>query len=223
MTGALRQERAERLLALYREIHTPKEWWREIVKTLDGYPWSSSIFSPQDFLFLEQIGCPAYKIASFELCNLDLIRACASTSKPLTVSVNYTATADDVANAARAAMGAQRITFLHATRYYDSHNDYLKHLDVEKERFFWLCTQVPPYIEIGISDHSPPGTYTLQALAYEKEAYMLERHLCLPGVKTPDSAFSLTPLQMRRYINRLGNYARRRKRLETASDKRRVS
>ena len=76
------------LLDLYRKAHTPREWHEPLfahARNL-GMEAFSSVFHPDDVDFLETLGCPRYKIASFELTDTKLIEAAAVTRKPIIMS-----------------------------------------------------------------------------------------------------------------------------------------
>lgn len=216
MVGHPVDEIKEKLCILYTGIQTRKEWWPQILETLNGYPYSCSVFSIQDLWFMQRLGCPAFKIASFELRDLDLIAACAATFKPLTISVNHSATAEDVDRAVRASVGSERIVFLHATKYADGGKGERSDLErqKEKDRLLWLFGTVPPFIEVGLSDHSGGNSASLGELAIAKDAFMIERHLCLPDVITPDTPFSCNPRQMGRYLSRLRRYEKHKLKAE---------
>ena len=80
------------LLSLYREIHTPRDWFPGLIyeaKKCD-IPWFSSVFDPDDVAFLETLNCPRYKISAFEMLDGDLINAVVATGKPIVMSVRPT-------------------------------------------------------------------------------------------------------------------------------------
>lgn len=77
-----------RLIDLYRETHTPREWFPDLFAYARdiGITLFSSVFDEEGVDYLERLGCPAYKISSFELTGLALIRKAASTWKPVILS-----------------------------------------------------------------------------------------------------------------------------------------
>jgi sialic acid synthase SpsE len=77
------------LIDLYREIHTPREWFPVLINEANefGIPWLSSVFDPDDVSFLETLNCPRYKISAFEMLDGDLINAVVATGKPIIMSV----------------------------------------------------------------------------------------------------------------------------------------
>jgi sialic acid synthase SpsE len=80
------------LTDLYREIHTPKEWFGELIDVAmeEDLPWFSSVFDPDDVAFLETLDCPRYKISAFEMLDGHLINAVVATGKPIVMSVRPT-------------------------------------------------------------------------------------------------------------------------------------
>ena len=145
------------LIDLYREIHTPKEWFPTLIAAADmaRINWLSSVFAPEDVWFLETLGCPRYKISAFEMLDGDLINAVVATRKPIILSV-------------RPMPG---VTILRASEY-DGRKD----------------------AELGVSDHSNDMRFISAGCP------MVERHLRLPDVPSPDDAFASTPDEFREYV-----------------------
>ena len=77
------------LINLYREIHTPREWFPVLINEANKFniPWFSSVFDSEDVAFLETLNCPRYKISAFEMLDGDLINAVVATGKPIVMSV----------------------------------------------------------------------------------------------------------------------------------------
>ena len=78
------------LINLYREIHTPCEWFPVLINEAKQvqYPMVQFQFSiPEDVAFLETLNCPRYKISAFEMLDGDLINAVVATGKPIVMSV----------------------------------------------------------------------------------------------------------------------------------------
>lgn len=181
---------------LYREAYTPWEWQprlREIALDL-GIELFSSPFDASAIEFLEAMQVPAYKLASFELIDIALIRGMARTGKPLIMSTGM-ATLEEVEEAVLTARdaGAQQIALLKCTSAYPSPPEEMNLRTIpEMSRRF----QVP----VGLSDHTMGDTIPVAAVALG--ACIIEKHITLsrsnPG---PDSAFSLEPHEFKATVD----------------------
>ena len=180
-----------RLFDLYEEAHTPWEWHAPLFEHAKriGITVFSSPFDPTAVDFLENLGAPAYKIASPELIDLALIRKVASTGKPVILSTGA-ATLDEIEEAVQTARdaGATELVVLHCTAAYPAPPEEanLASITALAERF---------QVVAGLSDHTL-GT-TVAALAVGLGASFIEKHFTLAradgGV---DSAFSLEPHEL---------------------------
>ncbi len=183
---------------LYRSAYTPWEWHPELMdrcKTL-GMACFSSPFDPTAVAFLEELEVPAYKIASFELVDLPLIRLAAATGKPLILSTGM-ATQDEIGEAVEAARGAgaRQLSLLACSSAYPSppENIHLRRIPHLAETFGVVA---------GLSDHTLGIAVPVAAVAMG--AHLVEKHLCLsrdePG---PDSAFSLEPAEFAQMVEQV--------------------
>lgn len=181
---------------LYAEAYTPWEWQpklKEFAGTL-GMPLFSTPFDESAVQFLEEMAVPAYKIASFELVDLPLIRAVARTGKPVIMSTGM-ATLPEIEEAVAAARtgGASGVALLKCTSSYPAPADEanLRTISDLAERF-----DVPA----GLSDHTMGIAVPVAAVAMG--ACILEKHLTLSrSVSGPDSAFSLEPDEFRATVD----------------------
>lgn len=180
------------LFDLYREAHTPWEWHAPIMQRAAqlGLQCFSSPFDDSAVDFLESLHVPAYKIASFELTDLPLIRKVASTRKPMIMSTGMASIAeiDEAVGAARAA-GASQIMLLKCTSTYPATPENTNLRTIAHLRDAFSC-------EVGLSDHTMGTGVAVAAVAFG--ATLVEKHFTLRrsdgGV---DSTFSLEPAEFR--------------------------
>lgn len=179
------------LFDLYRQAYTPWEWHEPIFRRAHelGMECFSTPFDTSALEFLESLGVPCYKIASFENTDLPLIRKVAATGKPIIVSTGM-ATAEELAEtvATIRATGNDKLVLLKCTSTYpaDPCNSHIRTLPHLRETFG--C-------EVGLSDHTMGIGVAVAAVALG--ATVVEKHFTLRradgGV---DSAFSLEPEEL---------------------------
>jgi pseudaminic acid synthase len=183
------------LYELYREAYTPWEWQpklKEVANDL-GMEFFSSPFDATAVDFLEEMGVPAYKVASFELVDIPLIEKIASTGKPVILSTGM-ATVQEIDEAVQAARrgGAERIVLLKCTSAYPALPEEmnLRTIPELSERY-----QVP----VGLSDHTMGIAAPVAAVALG--ARLIEKHLTTSRkLGGPDSAFSLEPSEFKAMV-----------------------
>ncbi|HTR68095.1 MAG TPA: pseudaminic acid synthase [Terriglobales bacterium] len=183
------------LYDLYGEAYTPWEWQPKLKKAADdlGLQCFSSPFDATAVDFLQKMDVPAYKLASFELVDLPLIRKMAATGKPLIISTGM-ATLKEIEEAVQTARqaGARQIALLKCTSSYPAPPEEmnLKTIPELARRF-----EVP----IGLSDHTMGTAAPVAAVALG--ACIIEKHITLSrAVKGPDSAFSLEPQEFQAMV-----------------------
>jgi pseudaminic acid synthase len=173
---------------LYGEAHTPWEWQPKLKQVADGLGMDlfSSPFDATAVDFLEKMNVPAYKLASFELVDIPLIRKMAQTGKPIIISTGM-ATQEEIEEAIETARqaGATQIALLKCTSAYPAPPDEMNLRTItEMVRLY----KVP----VGLSDHSMSIAVPVSAVALG--ASVVEKHITLSrSEKGPDSAFSLEP------------------------------
>lgn len=178
----------QNLYKLYKEAVTPWEWHKPIFDRCNelGLTVFSSPFELSAIDFLEELKVPCYKIASFELVDLPLIRKAAATGKPLIMSTGM-ASVSEIYDAVEAAKseGNDNIILLKCTSSYpatakDANIATIPHL---REMFG---------LQVGLSDHTLGIGVSCAAAAFG--ATVIEKHFTLRredgGV---DSSFSLEP------------------------------
>ena len=158
-TGSLWAGRT--LYDLYQEAYTPWEWQPRLKALADdlGIQCFSSPFDPTAVDFLLAMGVPAFKVASFELVDLPLIRRMAQTGKPMIISTGMATEAevDEAVTAARGA-GASQIALLKCTSAYPSPPESVNLLEIPAMRERWG-------VPVGLSDHTIGETAAVGAVA----------------------------------------------------------
>lgn len=180
-----------RLSDLYAEAKTPWEWVKPIFERCQakGMIGFASVFDVASLEFLELLHCPIYKVASFEITDLALIRAIASKGKPMMISTGMT-TEDEISDAIRAA-GNCPVTLLKCTSAYPA--------DASDANLATLTDLSLHYGETGISDHTPGIGVAVAAVALG--ATVVEKHLTLRRSDGgPDSEFSLEPSEFAQLV-----------------------
>lgn len=176
------------LYDLYGEAYTPWEWQPRLkaVAAEEGLDLFSTPFDATAVDFLEEMGVPAYKVASFEIVDLPLIRRVARTGKPMILSTGMATLAeiDEAVHAAREA-GAGAIALLKCTSAYPAPPE---EMNLRTIPHLAEAFGVP----VGLSDHTLGIAVPVAAVSLG--ACIVEKHFTLArSVPGPDSAFSLEP------------------------------
>jgi len=183
------------LYDLYSEAYTPWEWQPKLKVIANdlGMDLFSTAFDPTAVDFLEEMGTPIHKIASFEIVDIPLIEKMSRTGKPLIISTGMATLGEieEAVNAARNA-GASQIALLKCTSGYPAEPEEmnLRSIPVLAQAF-----QVP----VGLSDHTMGIAVPIAAVALG--ACIVEKHLTLSrSIPGPDSAFSLEPDEFKEMV-----------------------
>jgi pseudaminic acid synthase len=182
------QWEGKNLYELYQEAYTPWEWQPKLkrIAAADGLDLFSSPFDPGSVEFLRQMDVPAYKIASFEIVDIPLVRQIARTNRPVIISTGMASLAEiqEAVDAIRQE-GNDQIALLKCTSAYPAPPE---DMNLKTIPDMAALFGVP----VGISDHTLGTTVPVAAVALG--ACIVEKHFTLsrdhPG---PDSSFSLEP------------------------------
>jgi pseudaminic acid synthase len=173
---------------LYQKAALPYEWHRPIQKLVEGSGkvFFSSPFDLEAIDFLENLSVPIYKIASFEINDIPLIRKAALTQKPIILSTGV-ASLEDIHAAIQACrdMGNDDITLLKCTSEYPAT---LSQANLLKMNDFKIRFNV----KVGVSDHSQGFIVPVAATAMG--ATVIEKHFVLDRSQGGlDATFSMEP------------------------------
>jgi pseudaminic acid synthase len=176
---------------LYKQAYTPWEWHGPIMEHARelGLICFSSPFDETAVDFLEDLGAPAYKIASFENNHLPLIEKAASTGKPLIISTGMASLGElDAAVRTARDAGCTQLVLLKCTSTYPASPENTNIRTIPHLRELFGC-------EVGLSDHTMGVGVAVAAVALGSS--VVEKHFTLAradgGV---DSAFSLEPEEL---------------------------
>ena len=184
------------LYELYQEAATPWEWQPRLLEAATGMGLAcfSTPFDATAVDFLEGIGVPAHKVASFELVDLVLLKKIGATGKPVIMSTGMATLAeiDEAVTTLRQA-GSREIALLKCTSAYPASAAAmnLRTIPHLAEAFGVIA---------GLSDHTLGLAAPVAAVALG--ACIIEKHLTLSrAAGGPDSGFSLEPAEFKAMVN----------------------
>ena len=177
---------------LYDWAQTPFEWQEDLFKFAKnlGITCISTPFDETAVNLLESLDCPFYKIASFELTDLPLVKYVAQTNKPLILSTGM-ANHEEISDAIEVVKeyGCGDYIVLHCVSGYPTPVEQINLNTIQLLKESFQC-------EIGLSDHTLGNESALIAIAYG--AKVIEKHFTLSRDDGgPDADFSMEPEELR--------------------------
>lgn len=176
----------ETFYQLYQKAYTPWEWHAELFEVAhkEGLICFSTPFDKTAVDFLESLHNPIYKIASFEITDIPLIKYVASKQKPMVISTGI-ATPEDIQLAVDTCrnVGNNDITLLKCTSSYPA--------PIEEANLIMIPDLAKRFgVKAGLSDHTIGSVSPITAVALG--AVMIEKHFIIDrSIGGPDSAFSM--------------------------------
>lgn len=183
---------------LYQEAYTPWEWHEAIRDEAArcGLVFFSTPFDPTAVEFLDRLGCPIYKIASFEINDIPLIELAASKGRPMIISTGV-ATEREIHAAVEACRrkGNDEVTLLKCTSSYPA--------PIEAANLRTIPDMATRFgTKVGLSDHTMGSLVALGAVAMG--ATVVEKHFILDrSIGGPDASFSMTPDEFKSMVQQI--------------------
>ena len=190
----------ESFYSLYKKAYTPWEWHKELFEEAkkNNIICFSTPFDKTAIDFLEEINNPIYKVASFEMTDIPLIKYIASKGKPIIMSTGIS-TLDEIEEAVNACreMGNNKITLLKCTSSYPAPYEEMNIITIQDMKKRFNC-------EVGLSDHTLGIEVAIAAAALG--AKVIEKHITLDkNEKGPDSEFSMEPDEFKSMVKSIRN------------------
>lgn len=188
----------ETFYTLYQKAYTPWEWHEDIFRVAreEGLICFSTPFDKTAVDFLEDLDNPIYKIASFEITDIPLIKHIAQKHKPIILSTGI-AMEEDIRLALDTirAQGNNDITLLKCTSAYPAPIEDANLLTIPdmKKRFD---------VKVGLSDHTEGSVVPMAAVALGAE--VVEKHFIIDrSIGGPDSAFSMEAAEFKQMVENI--------------------
>jgi N-acetylneuraminate synthase len=183
------------LYKLYENAHTPWKWHKALFNQAKerGIICFSTPFDETAVDFLENLNNPIYKIASFEVNHIPLLKYIAKTGKPVIMSTG-SSTLNEIKEAVKALRdnGCKDLTLLTCTSAYPADPKNIFFLTMSNMAKLFNC-------KVGLSDHTMGIGVSIAAVALG--ARIIEKHFCLSRAEGGvDSAFSLEPHELKSLV-----------------------
>ena len=183
---------------LFSEAYTPWEWQPKLKKLVNelGMECFSSPFDFTAVDFMEEMNMPAYKVASFEIRDIPLIRKIAGLGKPVIIATGI-AYLEDIERAVKTCkeVGNEQIILLKCTSTYPTPYEDMNIRVIPNMAEVFDCMT-------GLSDHSMGSAVAVASVALG--ARMVEKHLTLSRADGgPDGAFSMEPGEFKQMVDEI--------------------
>lgn len=179
---------------LYAEAMTPWEWHAELIEAARarGLECFSTPFDATAVVFLEKLGVPCHKVASFELNDLPLVETIARTGKPMILSTGMASLADiEAALATCRDAGNDDLALLRCVSCYPARPETMDLRSFEVLRALGVV--------LGLSDHTRDATVAIASVALG--AKIIEKHFIVDrSLGGPDAFFSLEPSELKELV-----------------------
>ncbi len=183
---------------LYEEAYTPWEWQPRLMEYANGLGLEcfSSPFDATAVDFMKEMDMPAYKVASFEINDIPLIRKIAGLGKPVILATGI-AYLEDMERALQVCKeeGNEQVVLLKCTSAYPSPYEEMNLKVIPNMAQVFDCIT-------GLSDHSIGTAAAVASVALG--AKMVEKHLTLSRADGgPDGAFSMEPDEFKKMVDEI--------------------
>ncbi|WP_035289868.1 pseudaminic acid synthase [Clostridium sp. KNHs214] len=187
--------KGENLYKLYEKAYTPWEWQEGLKKEAEkiGIDFLSTPFDKTSVDFLENMDVDFYKIASFELVDIPLIKYVASRNKPIIMSTGM-GTLEEIEEAINAikSQGNNNLCLLKCSSAYPAIPEDMNLMTMKNLKDIFG-------VPVGLSDHSLGSIAAVTAVAMG--AKVIEKHFCLSrNIENPDSSFSMEPHEFKKMV-----------------------
>jgi len=183
---------------LIKSIELPREWHKELFEYTEkkGLHFFSSPFDYEAVDQLDEIGVPAFKIASFEIVDLELLKYISQKKKPIILSTGM-ASIEEIEEAIDAikSQGNDKIILLHCNSMYPAPVDIV---NLNAIKTMQSAFQIP----IGFSDHTLGIHIPISAVVVG--AKVIEKHITLDRkMKGPDHNFAIEPDELKQMVQNI--------------------
>ena len=191
--------RHKNLFDLYNQAHTPWSWIEKLTKILNKKKinWFASVFDETSINFLEKLGCKAYKIASPEINDINLIKAVSKTKKPVFLSTGMANIKDLIVAVRIIKKFHNNLAILKCTSKYPAKLNELNLGSIKYLKKKFKCA-------VGFSDHTIGNAGAIAAVL--NGATIIEKHFKLDNDRTSvDRHFSMNLSEYKSFAHILSN------------------